>query len=225
MTDGPACGRSGAALTVAGVTVYYGERLLLDGVSLAVQPDEVVCLLGPSGSGKSTLLQVIAGLQVPASGRICWYGQDQASVPAHRRGFGLVFQDPLLFPHLDVGRNVAYGLRAAGVPRAEAGRRVEELLALVDLAGYARRRVATLSGGEAQRVALARALAPRPRLLLLDEPFGALDRELRDRLAVDVRALLHRLGTPAVHVTHDVVEAQLVGDRVVRLADLAHGGG
>ena len=213
-----------ATLTVSDVTVYYGERLLLDRVGLAVQPDEVVCLLGPSGSGKSTLLQVVAGLQVPASGRIRWYDEDLTAVPTHRRGFGLVFQDPLLFPHLDVGRNVAYGLRAAGTPRADAADRVEELLAVVDLAGYARRRVATLSGGEAQRVALARALAPRPRLLLLDEPFGALDRELRDRLAVDVRALLHRLGTPAIHVTHDIVEAQLVGDRVVRLADLAGAG-
>ncbi len=213
-----------AALTVSDVTVYYGERLLLDRVGLAVQPDEVVCLLGPSGSGKSTLLQVIAGLQVPASGRVRWYDEDMTAVPTHRRGFGLVFQDPLLFPHLDVGRNVAYGLRAAGMPRAEAAGRVEDLLALVDLPGCARRRAATLSGGEAQRVALARALAPHPRLLLLDEPFGALDRELRDRLAVDVRALLHRLGTPAIHVTHDIVEAQLVGDRVVRLADLTGGG-
>ncbi|HEY5184854.1 MAG TPA: ABC transporter ATP-binding protein [Actinomycetes bacterium] len=213
-----------AALTVSDVTVYYGERLLLDRVGLAVQPDEVVCLLGPSGSGKSTLLQVIAGLQVPASGRIRWYDEDLTAVPTHRRGFGLVFQDPLLFPHLDVGRNVAYGLRAAGMPRTEAADRVEDLLALVDLAGCARRRAVTLSGGEAQRVALARALAPNPRLLLLDEPFGALDRELRDRLAVDVRALLHRLGTPAIHVTHDIVEAQLVGDRVVRLADLTGGG-
>jgi thiamine transport system ATP-binding protein len=119
-----------AALTVSNVTVYYGDRLLLDRVRLAVQPDEVVCLLGPSGSGKSTLLQVVAGLQVPASGRICWYDEDLTAVPTHRRGFGLVFQDPLLFPHLDVGRNVAYGLRAAGTPRAEAAARVEELLTL-----------------------------------------------------------------------------------------------
>ena len=142
-------------------------------------------------------------------------------MPAHRRRFGLVFQDALLFPHLDVAGNV--GLRAAGGrrrPRPRLAGRVAELLELVGLPGYGGRDVATLSGGEAQRVALARALAPSPRLLLLDEPFGALDRELRDRLAVDVRDLLHRLGTPAVHVTHDLAEADLVGDRVVRLGDL-----
>jgi thiamine transport system ATP-binding protein len=216
---------SDAALRVDAVSVAFGTRRVLDRVSLTVGPGEVVCLLGPSGSGKSTLLQVVAGLREPDSGTVWWAGADLAGVPAHRRRFGLVFQDPLLFPHLDVVGNVGYGLRAAGRPGAEVGTRVAGLLELVDLPGFGRRRVATLSGGEAQRVALARALAPDPRLLLLDEPFGALDRDLRDRLAVDVRALLHRLGTPAVHVTHDLAEAQLVGDRVVRLADLGAAGG
>ena len=209
-----------AALTVEGVSVRFGDRQVLDAVGLHVAADEVVCLLGPSGSGKSTLLQVVAGLREPDAGRVTWDGADLASVPPHRRRFGLVFQDPLLFPHLDVGGNVGYGLRISGVPRPDVATRVEELLDLVELPGYARRSVATLSGGEAQRVALARSLAPAPRLLLLDEPFGALDRELRDRLAVDVRALLHRLGTPAIHVTHDLAEADLVGDRVVGLAEL-----
>ena len=207
-------------LRVGGVSVRFGDRQVLDAVGLHVPPGEVVCLLGPSGSGKSTLLQVVAGLREPDAGRVSWEGADLAGVPPHRRRFGLVFQDPLLFPHLDVGGNIGYGLRIAGVPRPEVTDRVEDLLGLVELPGYARRSVATLSGGEAQRVALARSLAPRPRLLLLDEPFGALDRELRDRLAVDVRALLHRLGTPAIHVTHDLAEAELVGDRVVRLAEL-----
>jgi thiamine transport system ATP-binding protein len=209
-----------AGLGVDAVTVRYGERTVLDRVTLDVAPDEVVCLLGPSGAGKSTLLQVVAGLLPPDGGRVCWDGADLAGVPAHRRGFGLVFQDALLFPHLDVAGNVGYGPRVAGGARGEVAGRVRELLDLVGLPGYGTRDVATLSGGEAQRVSLARALAPRPRLLLLDEPFGALDRDLRDRLAVDVRDLLHRLGTPAVHVTHDLAEADLVGDRVVRLAEL-----
>jgi thiamine transport system ATP-binding protein len=212
--------RPEAGLAVEGVTVRYGDRTVLDRVGLDVAPDEVVCLLGPSGSGKSTLLQVVAGLLPPDAGRVCWAGADLAAVPAHRRRFGLVFQDALLFPHLDVAGNVGYGPRVAGRGRQETGDRVAELLELVGLPGYGGRDVATLSGGEAQRVALARALAPGPRLLLLDEPFGALDRDLRDRLAVDVRDLLHRLGTPAVHVTHDLAEADLVGDRVVRLAAL-----
>ena len=211
---------AGAGLAVESVTVSYGDRTVLDGVGLTVAPDEVVCLLGPSGSGKSTLLQVVAGLLPPDAGRVAWDGVDLASVPAHRRRFGLVFQDALLFPHLDVAANVGYGPRVAGRSRAETAGRVEELLELVGLPGYGGRDVATLSGGEAQRVALARALAPAPRLLLLDEPFGALDRDLRDRLAADVRALLHRLGTPAVHVTHDLTEADLVGDRVLRLPEL-----
>ena len=211
-------------LTVDDVSLSYDGRLLLDRVHLDVAPDEVVCLLGPSGSGKSSLLQIIAGLLTPDSGTARWDGVDLVDLPPHRRGIGLVFQDALLFPHLDVAGNVGYGLRFGDLSPAVRQARVSDLLELVDLAGYQARTVATLSGGEAQRVALARALAPRPRLLLLDEPFGALDRELRDRLAVDVRALLHRLGTPAVHVTHDLVEAELVGDRVVRLSELMRGG-
>ena len=190
---------------------------VLDAVDFGVGPHESVALVGPSGSGKSTLLRVVAGLLAPDTGAVRWDDMDLVGVPAHRRRFGLVFQDAVLFPHLDVGGNVAYGLRAAGVPRAEAAERVDRLLALVDLPGYAGRRVDTLSGGQAQRVALARALAPEPRLLLLDEPFGALDRELRDRLGAEVRALLRELGIPALHVTHDPAEAAAVADRVARL--------
>ena len=212
--------RPGGRLLVDDVTVTFDGRTVLDRVRLEVPDQELVCLLGPSGSGKSTLLQVVAGLLEPDGGRVWWEGTDLARVPAHRRRFGLVFQDPLLFPHLDVAGNVGYGLRVAGRSRAATAERVGELLALVGLDGYGPRSVTTLSGGEAQRIALARALAPGPRLLLLDEPFGALDRDLRDRLAVDVRALLHRLGTPAVHVTHDLAEAELVGDRVLRLPEL-----
>ena len=212
---------TGGALVVEDVTVAFDGRTVLDRVGLEVGPDEIVCLLGPSGSGKSTLLQVVAGLLAPDSGRVWWAGTDLSGTPSHRRRFGLVFQDALLFPHLDVAGNIGYGLRVAGRSRTEVAARVAALLGLVGLDGYGPRSVATLSGGEAQRVALARALAPSPRLLLLDEPFGALDRDLRDRLAGDVRALLHRLGTPAVHVTHDLAEADLVGDRVLRLPDLS----
>ena len=207
-------------LEVDGVTVRFGDRAVLDEVGLTVGAGEVVGLLGPSGSGKSTLLRVIAGLLVPDRGRVAWDGEDLRTVPTHRRRFGLVFQDHQLFPHRDVARNVGFGLSVAGRSQAEIRRRVTELLDLVGLPGFERRGVASLSGGEAQRVALARALAPSPRLLLLDEPLGALDRELHDRLALDLRRLLKEVGIAGLHVTHDREEADTVADRVVSLEQL-----
>jgi len=204
-------------LTVDDVVVRFDGRTVLDGVSLAVATGEIVGLLGPSGSGKSTLLRVIAGLHLPDRGTVCWDGQDLAGVPPHRRGVGLVFQDLQLFPHKDVAANVGFGLRMQGRARPAIESRVTELLDLVGLPGFGRRQVTTLSGGEAQRVALARALAPEPRVLLLDEPLAALDRDLHDRLAVDVRHLLRRVGITAVHVTHDEEEARTIGDRLVVL--------
>jgi thiamine transport system ATP-binding protein len=204
---------SGGGLRVRDLAISYDGRDLVHDLDLDVGSREIVALLGPSGSGKSSLLRCIAGVQRPDSGTIMWADEDIASVPAHRRRIGLVFQDPLLFPHRDVAGNIAFGLPPEGRQT-----RVAELLELVGLPGFEHRDVATLSGGEAQRIALARALAPRPRLLLLDEPFGALDRELRDRLAVDVRTLLLDQGTPALHVTHDREEADLIADRIVRLA-------
>ncbi len=204
-----------SGLSVRGLSVDLGGVLVLDGVDLEVGAHEVVALLGPSGAGKSTLLRAVAGLVVPSAGTVSWDGDDLDDVPPHLRRIGLVFQDAVLFPHLTVAGNVGYGLPS--VTATDRAARVEELLALVDLAGYGDRRVDTLSGGQAQRVALARALAPRPRLLLLDEPFGALDRELRERLADDVRAVLRANDTPALHVTHDEDEALRVGDRVLRL--------
>ncbi|GAA0494548.1 ABC transporter ATP-binding protein [Streptomyces sp. NPDC046215] len=206
-------------LRLAGVTVRFGDRAVVDAVDLAVAEHETVCVLGPSGSGKSTLLRVVAGLQRADAGRVFLSGRDQASVPTHRREVGLMFQDHQLFPQRDVGGNVAFGLRMRGTGRAETERRVTELLDMVGLPGAQRRAVAALSGGEQQRVALARALAPRPRLLMLDEPLGQLDRTLRERLVVELRELFGRLGTTVLAVTHDQGEAFALADRVVVMRD------
>ncbi|MFD7440662.1 ABC transporter ATP-binding protein [Streptomyces sp. NPDC059909] len=206
-------------LTLDDATVRFGRRAALDAVDLEVADHEIVCVLGPSGSGKSTLLRAVAGLQPLAAGRVLLGGADQAGVPVHRRGVGLMFQDHQLFPQRDVGGNVAFGLRMHGVPKAEQRRRVEELLELVGLPGAGKRSVAALSGGEQQRVALARALAPRPRLLMLDEPLGQLDRTLRERLVVELRELFGQLGTTVLAVTHDQGEAFALADRVVVMRD------
>ncbi|MFE3117541.1 ABC transporter ATP-binding protein [Streptomyces niveus] len=208
-----------ALLTLEDVTVRFGRRAALDAVDLRIAEHEIVCVLGPSGSGKSTLLRVVAGLQPPDTGRVLLEDADQAGVPVHRRGVGLMFQDHQLFPQRDVGGNVAFGLRMRGESRGEQRRRVAELLDLVGLPGAERRAVAALSGGEQQRVALARALAPRPRLLMLDEPLGQLDRSLRERLVVELRGVFAQLGTTVLAVTHDQGEAFALADRVVVMRD------
>lgn len=190
-------------------------RVALAGVDLDVADGEVVAVLGPSGSGKSTLLRAVAGLQPLDDGIVRLDGRDLSSVPPHRRGVGLMFQDHALFPHRDVASNVGFGLRMQGRRPEAVRRRVEELLALVDLPGFGPRRVQTLSGGEQQRVALARALAPEPGVLLLDEPLSALDRSLRDRLATDLRTLFREQGLTVVAVTHDQAEAFTLADRVL----------
>jgi thiamine transport system ATP-binding protein len=202
-------------LRVENLAVRYGDTVALAGVDLDVGDGEVVSVLGPSGSGKSTLLRAIAGLEPSATGRVSWDGDDLTPVPPHRRQLGLMFQDHTLFPHRDVLGNVAFGLRMRGLPRATTEARARELLTLVGLAGYERRRVTELSGGEQQRVALARALAPAPRLLMLDEPLGSLDRALRERLMVELRELFTRLGLTSLYVTHDHDEAFALADRVV----------
>jgi thiamine transport system ATP-binding protein len=208
-------------LQLTDITVRFDDRVVLDDVSLDVTDGEIVAVLGPSGCGKSTLLRVIAGLLRPDAGTVSWDGTDITDLPPHQRQIGLVFQDNLLFPHLDVAGNVAFGLRMAGWSRRDIAERIRTLLGLVGLPGYERRKVATLSGGEAQRVALARALAPRPRVLLLDEPFGALDRELHDRLVTDVHALLHELGTTTILVTHDRSEAETMTSRLIEISPRA----
>jgi thiamine transport system ATP-binding protein len=202
-------------LEVREVMVEWNGCTVLDHVDLDVGDAEVVALQGPSGSGKTTLLRVIAGLLVPRSGTVHLDGADITEVAPHRRGIGMVFQDEQLFPHLDVLGNVEFGLRMQGVSGPMRTRRVAELLDLVGLAGFERRSVTSLSGGEAKRVALARSLAPAPPVLLLDEPLTGLDRDLRDRLALDLARSLRATRTAALMVTHDADEAATVADRVV----------
>ncbi|MDZ4159957.1 MAG: ABC transporter ATP-binding protein [Anaerolineaceae bacterium] len=204
-------------LEVREIHKMYAGKPLLRGVSFDVATGETVCLLGPSGSGKSTLLRIIAGLELPEAGQVLWEGVDLAGVPAHKRNFGLMFQDYALFPHLRVAENVGFGLKMQRVSAAELNRRVESALRQVNLLAFADRRVTDLSGGEQQRVALARALTPGPRLLMLDEPLGALDRALREQLSEELRRLLHQSGVPAIYVTHDQEEAFAIADRLVLL--------
>jgi ABC-type Fe3+/spermidine/putrescine transport system ATPase subunit len=192
----------------------YGALDAVRGVSLAVPGGGVLALLGPSGCGKTTLLRLVAGLERPDAGRVEVAGRDVTELPSHQRGVGMVFQDQALFPHLDVTNNVAFGLVEARWPPAERAERVAELLQRFGVSHLARRRIDALSGGERQRVALARALAPRPRVLLLDEPLASLDRALRERLAQDLAGWLRSPGLASVFVTHDQDEARTVADDV-----------
>ncbi len=197
---------------------YEGKPLLND-ISFQLDSGETICLLGASGSGKSTLLRMIAGLEAPNSGSILFNDLDLASTPPHLRDFGLVFQDYALFPHLNVNDNVAFGLRMRRLGGDEIAQRVVNSLELVNLKSFEKRKVTDLSGGEQQRVALARALAIRPRLLMFDEPLGALDRALREDLLNQLRVILHQTKIPAIYVTHDQEEAFTIADRVLILHD------
>lgn len=204
-------------LEVVNIWKSYLDQPLLTGVSFQVRAGEIVCLLGASGSGKSTLLRIIAGLEQPEQGQVRWAEQDLGPIPAHKRFFGLVFQDYALFPHLDVSENVAFGLRMLGLSRSEIKSRVAETLNKVNMSVHADRNITDLSGGEQQRVALARAMAPNPRLLMFDEPLGALDRSLREDLMVEIRRVLRASAVPAIYVTHDQEEASYLADRVLLL--------
>jgi ABC-type Fe3+/spermidine/putrescine transport system ATPase subunit len=204
-------------LEVKDIYKDYDGKPLLRGVSMQVGPGETVCLLGASGSGKSTLLRIIAGLETQEAGQVLWDGDDISQVPVHKRHFGLMFQDYALFPHRSVAENVGFGLRMQDVEQAELDQRVTEALEQVDMASFADRRVTELSGGEQQRVALARALAPRPGLLMLDEPLGALDKALRTELLHELRRILHVFQIPALYVTHDQEEAFSIADRIILL--------
>lgn len=220
VTRGPV--HSVARLELRDVSVRFGATLALSGVSLRVEPGQIVAVIGPSGSGKSTLLRATAGLEPIEQGVVRLDGRDLTGVPPHRRGIGMMFQDHALFPHMNVERNVGYGLRIAGWSGAPRRERVQDLLDMVGLSGFAQRRVNALSGGEAQRVALARSLAPSPGLLLLDEPLGSLDRVLREQLVGDLRRVLAEGGSDgqpvsAVHVTHDQAEAFALADEVIVL--------
>ena len=198
------------------VKSYDGKPLLTD-ISFTVSQGETVCLVGASGSGKSTILRMIAGLDFPERGAILLNNLDLAQTPPHLRDFGLVFQDYGLFPHLNVFDNIAFGLKMRNVPAEEIKQHVTLLLEQINLSGFETRSIIDLSGGEQQRVALARALAPSPRLLMFDEPLGALDRSLKEDLLNEIRGILHKTKIPAIYVTHDQEEAFTIADRILVL--------
>jgi ABC-type Fe3+/spermidine/putrescine transport system ATPase subunit len=204
-----------SGLSVQSISKSFDTTKALAAVTFAVQPGEVVALLGPSGCGKSTLLALIAGLDSPDSGTLYWDDLSLAGIPPHQRGFGLMFQDYALFPHLNVHANISFGLKIAGVHPDKIAEQSNRVLELVGLKGFANRDVNTLSGGEQQRVALARSLAPNPRLLMLDEPLGSLDRNLRERLVGDLRRILREMHQTAIYVTHDQEEAFTIADRII----------
>jgi len=204
-------------LEVRNIFKTYEGKLLLNNISFTVAEGETICLLGASGSGKSTLLRIIAGLESADSGLVSFNDLDLTTTPPDLRDFGLVFQDYALFPHLNVNDNVAFGLKMRRMGQSEIAERVASSLNLVSLTEFGNRKVTDLSGGEQQRVALARALAIRPRLLMFDEPLGALDRALREDLLNEFRMILHRTNIPAIYVTHDQEEAFTIADRVLIL--------
>ncbi|WP_212525770.1 ABC transporter ATP-binding protein [Actibacterium sp. MT2.3-13A] len=204
-------------LSLRGVNKRYGKTVPADDFSIDIERGEFFTMLGPSGSGKSTILRMIAGLEQPDSGQILFEGRDLTHAPPWERQLGMVFQQYAIFPHMNVQGNVAYGLRRSGLSKTEIDARVEELLDLVGLSGFAPRRVAQLSGGEQQRVAIARALAPRPAILLLDEPLSALDEKIRREMQAELRAIQQRTGTTFIYVTHDQEEALTMSDRIAVL--------
>src|SRR3954451_12868536 len=208
-----------ADVALRGLVKRYGEGVAVAGIDLEIEPGEFFTLLGPSGSGKTTTLRMIAGFEDPSGGTIELAGEDVSGVPPYDRAVNTVFQDYALFPHMTVGENVAYGLRIAGVAKAERAERRDEALEMVRLPGYGDRRPGELSGGQRQRVALARAIVNRPKVLLLDEPLGALDLKLREQMQVELKSIQGEVGITFVYVTHDQDEALTMSDRIAVFND------
>ncbi|HSH71843.1 MAG TPA: ABC transporter ATP-binding protein [Methylophilaceae bacterium] len=202
------------AVEFSNISRHYGNVKAVDDVSISVAEGEFFSMLGPSGSGKTTCLRLIAGFEQPSAGSIRIFGKEAAGVPPYEREVNTVFQDYALFPHMSVLQNVAYGLRVKGINKTECCKRAEEALALVALADYGHRKPSELSGGQRQRVALARALVNQPRVLLLDEPLGALDLKLREQMQLELKTLHKKLGITFIYVTHDQGEALSMSDRV-----------
>ncbi|UFH51214.1 ABC transporter ATP-binding protein [Pseudomonas sp. KNUC1026] len=202
------------SVTVERVCKHYGNLKALNNVDLKVQAGEFMSLLGPSGSGKTTLLSILGGFIRVSSGRILFGDRDVTLMPPHKREIGVVFQNYALFPHMTVGENVAFPLRARGESAARSAERVRQALATVELSGYEQRSIAALSGGQRQRVALARAIVFEPKLILMDEPLSALDKQLRETMQIELRALHKRLGATMIYVTHDQREALTMSDRI-----------
>jgi putative spermidine/putrescine transport system ATP-binding protein len=211
---GPDPTSSGAAVRLQGLVKKYGEVTAVDGIDLEIREGEFFSMLGPSGSGKTTTLRMIAGFELPTAGRVELHGRDVTSVAPFERDVNTVFQDYALFPHMTVGENVGYGLVVRKVPKPDRERRVGEALEMVRLAGYERRKPAQLSGGQRQRVALARALVNRPRVLLLDEPLGALDLKLREEMQIELHQIQQQVGITFIYVTHDQEEALTMSHRI-----------
>ncbi len=201
-------------ISIRGVSKHFGAVHAVDGVDLEIQRGEFFSLLGPSGCGKTTMLRMLAGLEAPSEGEIYIDDEPMSAIPAYQRPVNMVFQNYAIFPHLDVRGNIAFGLRKSGLSKTEINAKVEEMLNLIKLPGYAGRGATQLSGGERQRVALARALIKRPKVLLLDEPLGALDKKLREQMQLELRALQKSVGITFVFVTHDQEEALTMSDRI-----------
>jgi len=206
-------------ISIQGVSKHFGSVVAVDDVDLAIHRSEFFSVLGPSGCGKTTLLRMLAGFESPTRGEIVIDGQRMSEIPPHRRPTNMVFQNYAIFPHLTVGRNIAFGLRKSGLSKSDVQGRVEDMLALIKLPGYANRTATELSGGERQRVALARALVMQPKVLLLDEPLGALDKNLREQMQIELRALQRSVGITFVFVTHDQEEALTLSDRIAVMAE------
>lgn len=211
--------KTNVGVSIRSASKHYGTVVALDEVTLDISPGEFVSLLGPSGSGKTTLLGILGGFVLPSSGSVMIGERDVTYMPPHKRDIGVVFQNYALFPHMSVGENVAFPLRARRVPKADRPQKVRAALEMVELAGYEDRAISQLSGGQSQRVALARAMVFEPKLILMDEPLSALDKQLRETMQIELRHLHKRLGATIVYVTHDQREALTMSDRVAILRD------